>query len=175
MFTGFHELTIDEKNRLSIPASIRAALEEAGESKRLYLVPGEYKRTLVLVPEKEFDSTVRSLRQPQTGDKASRTRSLFIAAASPLLEIDKHGRVLLPNQHLVLGGIEREILMIGHFNRLVIMNREEGIRFMRVLWESRQQELDSVVAENPAELGRFWEGFGKEQLEPEGDSSSPRP
>jgi len=159
MFIGLHELTIDEKNRISIPASIRAALGVDGQGARLYLVPGEYRRTLALLPESEFKAMARALQQIPVGDKAARSRSLFFAAASQMLEVDKSGRVVLPQQSLEFAGIKRQIVLAADFNRWLIMNREEGLNFLRVLWESHSQELDAIVPENATERGKFWHGF----------------
>lgn len=174
MFIGLHELTIDQKNRINIPTSVRAGLGVDGQGTRLYLVPGEYRRTLALLPEREFVAMARALQQIPIGDKAARSRSLFFAAASQALDVDKSGRVVLPQQLLEFAGIKREIVLAADFNRWLIMNREEGLQFLKVLWDSHSQELDAVVPENATEHGRFWQGFWQGSNDAGGETP-PRP
>lgn len=131
---GFHELTIDDKNRLSIPASIRSSMDVEKDGAFFYLAPGERENTLDLFPEKYFPEYVERLHQSLKRNKDAADFETFFLSMSAPLEMDKQGRVLLPQQHLQYAGMGRQIMLTGNRDRLVMWNREEGQRFIQRTW-----------------------------------------
>ena len=56
LFTGTYDLTIDNKNRLSIPAGIRSAMDPKKDGTGFYLVPGSRRGTLGLYGDRYYEA-----------------------------------------------------------------------------------------------------------------------
>lgn len=134
MFTGVHELNIDDKHRLSIPASLRASMDPERDGANFYLAPGERERTLELFPERYFPKYVDELHASLTDSPEAADFELFFVSMSALVEVDKQGRVLLPQHQLQLAGIGRQVVLMGNRDRLVLRNREEAQSFIVDTW-----------------------------------------
>jgi MraZ protein len=134
MFIGFHELTVDDKNRLSIPSIYRAAVDPQGYGALFYLAPGEREHTLELFPKDYFSGYVERLQATLTDSPEADDFELFFLSMCALLEIDKAGRALLPQYQLQLAGIGRQVVLAGRGDRLVLCNRDEGHSFNTQTW-----------------------------------------
>ena len=73
---GTHELTIDAKNRLSIPFAIRRKLSE-DDGHSFYVVPGRRDRTLALYPEKYYERLRAELPEDESLSDDAYTCRLF--------------------------------------------------------------------------------------------------
>lgn len=162
MFVGFHELSIDDKNRISIPSSIRAQVDSERDGSRFFVAPGERERTLELFCENFFPAHVQQLRQSLGRSDDAKDFKAFFLSMSSLLETDKQGRVLLPQQHLQYAGIGKHVLLTGNGDRLIMWNREDANEFIKKGWGKYREMRRSAERENetlhPGGAGRQDEG-----------------
>lgn len=132
LFFGHHELTIDEKGRVSIPSVWRrvipitsddrqrlivkrggAAGGGGGGSKNAELVPLDtYLKTSAMVPYSIESSPEEEAKQ----------RRVFSHVWD--LEIDKAGRVVLPDKVRQLFGLNGEVTLAGRGHHMEFWNRE---------------------------------------------------
>jgi len=118
MFLGEYEHTIDDKNRLTLPARFRDAFASGvvltrGLDDCLDVYPRDDWNRLVearLAPLDPFSREARDLK-----------RFFFSAAADA--EPDKQGRVLVPPALLKHAGLEREVVVAGVHDHLEIWDR----------------------------------------------------
>jgi MraZ protein len=126
---GENDLTIDPKNRLQIPASIREKLD--GQSRLLLMVGGN--RRLWLYPKETWDKLVVS----QESHLAPGARSVAFDhknfGLAQEVEIDGQGRILLPEKHLRRTKLSREITMVGARDRLELWDRND--------WEAHVNQI----------------------------------
>jgi len=113
-FKGTYQYTLDPKNRFNIPSKMRNAF-----------VPKD-KDTVVLT--RGFDQCiyVYSLTEWQNLEAKMRTLSIMNTNTRKLIrlisgnahecELDKQGRVIIPQPLLEFGKIEKEIIIIGMLN-----------------------------------------------------------
>jgi MraZ protein len=144
VFTDRFDHTIDEKNRLAIPSSIRSSLSDQGNA-ALYLVPeGRY---LQLIPEKLFDQLSTAARAGLTvrSDLAKAKRLVFGTASR--LEPDKAGRVVIPERYMAdrknrdqysEAQLERQVTLVGVGDRVEVWNTSEFYSHLRELLAERQ-------------------------------------
>lgn len=133
-FTNAYERTIDNKGRLQIPAQIREVLESANRGRVLYLVPGSRSGTLSVYPEQEFEQMARHMdTEPIPDDDAHTFQQLFYSMAARL-DMDKQGRVGLPEAALKYAGIGQEVMLTGSGNHLDLWNRAVYEEFMKKNW-----------------------------------------
>ena len=118
MFFGEYEHTIDDKNRLTLPAKYREAL--AGG---VVLTRG-LDACLDVYARGEFESLVEQRLAPlDPFSKEARELKRFFFAAAADAELDKQGRVLVPPalaRHARLG---REVVVAGVHDHLEIWDR----------------------------------------------------
>lgn len=105
---GSYRHTLDEKNRVRIPAKIRDALNTT-----LFLVPG---RTgcLYIVTEDEMPTFVSKFTSadPFEDSELNDMATAFMSAVDELKE-DPQGRVLLKEGIKQIAGIEKEIVFVA--------------------------------------------------------------
>ena len=134
LFVGWHELTIDAKQRLAVPSEIRSQLGASGdgqtdgqsggggESGGLYAVIQEGP-TLSLYTVAGFEKRAEQLEaSPRPPEEVLAYEQMFYALASRV-ELDKQGRVRLPERLLRIAGLARDVVMIGVKDHLQIHDR----------------------------------------------------
>lgn len=139
LFTGTYELTIDSKNRLSIPAGVRSAMDPERDGSRFYLVPGSRRGTLSLYGDHYYESYSERYHAslPPAQEKED-FEDLFYSVAA-LLDVDKQGRVVLPQRLLDFAGVAGAVTLTGARDHLVLWNRRDHELFMA---ENQQRYQD---------------------------------
>jgi MraZ protein len=72
---------------------------------------------LLIYPLPDWEETERKLmRLPSLNPTAQKLRGLLMGYATDL-ELDSHGRVLIPKEHREFAGLERQAMMFGQGNK----------------------------------------------------------
>ena len=146
-FTGTYELTIDSKNRLSIPFVLRRKLSEDRDGQSFYIVPGRRRGTLALYAEKYYER----LRAHRPGDDSLSDETYayrqFEYSQSALLDPDSQGRVLIPDRLLKRAGFEKDVALIAVRDHLEIWRREDFDAFEGGMWSNYAEQRVSAVEE----------------------------
>ena len=140
MFRGIHQVSVDAKGRLSLPARLRDEFlqyEDAG----VVVTIDPMSRCLLLYPLSEWEQIQEKLdRLPSFQPQARRLQRLLVGHATDL-EIDSAGRLLLPAPLREFAKIQRKSALLGQGKKLEIWGLEE--------WESQREEyLSEVSLEN---------------------------
>lgn len=135
---GEFELTIDDKNRLLIPAEVRRTLDPQRDGEAFILVIGVNKRPW-LYPENYYQQLVSAAEQSITPEEDSLAFDLMHFAMASRLEWDKQGRVLIPDKTLRRTGIGKEVTLVGVRNHLELWNRDD--------WEAHHEALMERMSE----------------------------
>ena len=114
MFSGSHQLTIDEKGRIAIPARYRQPLAESCGG-QLMITRGP-KPCLELYPRHEFERLAHDIDSMEDREQADLLMEAFIGSASEA-EIDKQGRVLLPPILRRKIGLNGSAVLMGQLRR----------------------------------------------------------
>jgi MraZ protein len=117
MLLGEHDHTLDEKNRLTLPAKLREQLRggvvvSRGMDGCLYAYAADEWQLL--------SERIRAL-DPLSRESRMMQRHFFSGAASA--DLDKQGRMVLPAALLESAGIEREVTVAGVYDHLEIWDR----------------------------------------------------
>ena len=95
MFRGANKVTLDAKGRMAMPARYRDTLVERSEG-RLVATVDRADRCLLIYPLPDWEEIERKLmRLPTLNPQARRLQRLMVGHATDL-ELDSHGRVLVP-------------------------------------------------------------------------------
>jgi MraZ protein len=115
MLLGEYEHTIDDKNRITLPAKFRAAF--AGG----LVVTRGLESCLVAYPLSEWEGMVEAwLADLGPFSKEARRVQRFFFAGATEAELDKQGRVMLPAALIQHGGLGRNVVITGMRDHLEI-------------------------------------------------------
>ena len=123
MFIGEYRYNADAKGRISVPAKFR---DELGES---FFVTKGLDQSLFVFPQSEWDKFQEKLQSlPLTNPRARAFSRIFYSGAAEI-EMDKQGRMLIPQNLREFAGLEKELLVIGVGSRVEIWSEEAWNRY----------------------------------------------
>jgi MraZ protein len=119
LFKGEYEHTVDDKNRAFIPKKFRAGL---GES--FVICKGFFDNCLYIFSDEEFEKFSEKLEDlPYTDEDAMMVqRELYANAAD--VELDKQGRIVIPQKLRDYAKIEKEVSIVGVRTHIEIWNKQ---------------------------------------------------
>jgi MraZ protein len=134
MFLGEYRHSIDNKDRLTVPARYRELMVEGA-----YILRG-FDRNLMVLPTKAFEAISQHLDQLSFTDPLARDLRRLIFGTASRLEIDKVGRILIPDFLCQKAGLicDHEAVLVGAGNYFEIWSTEE--------WSLQQKALDEAEA-----------------------------
>ncbi len=107
MFLGRFEHSVDNKGRVSVPARFRGEL--SGE---LIITRGN-DRCLYLFTQDAWEPLAAKLNALPTGDADARNLRRAVFSAAEPVELDKQGRVMVPDHLRQYSGISDNVSIIG--------------------------------------------------------------
>lgn len=129
--TGQYAHNIDAKGRLFIPARLR---EELGQT---FHVTIGMDHCLSIYSNESWDAFMEKLRElPYSKAKALRVLSANAVDCEP----DAQGRILIPAKLREYAGLQKEVVVIGSFDRAEIWNAERWAREEAMALESGSLE-----------------------------------
>jgi MraZ protein len=115
MFRGATKVTLDDKGRMVMPTRYREQIAELAQGHLVVTVDRD--QCLLIYPLPEWEQTERRLMSlPSLNPQARRLQRLMVGYATEL-EIDGHGRMLLPPELREFAKLERHGMLIGQGNR----------------------------------------------------------
>ncbi len=146
MFRGANKVTLDSKGRLAMPARYRERIVERSAG-RLVTTVDRSDQCLLIYPLPEWEEIERKLMKlPTLNGVARRMQRLMVGHATDI-ELDSHGRVLIPPKLREYAKVTRDAILIGQGNRFELWDEAH--------WEeSREKWLTSedTAEELPPEL-----------------------
>ena len=122
MFRGATKVTLDAKGRLAIPTRYRERIAARCDGQLVCTVDRDY--CLLLYPLPDWEEIERKLiRLPSLNKQARRLQRLMVGYASEL-ELDGHGRILLPRELRDFAALERQAILIGQGNKFELWDEE---------------------------------------------------
>ena len=146
VFRGATKVTLDAKGRMVIPTRYRERLQERGDARLVVTIDRD--QCLLIYPLPDWEEIERKLmRLPTLNEHARRLQRLMVGYATDL-ELDGHGRLLLPPTLRGFAHLERNAMLIGQGNRFELWDEQR--------WEERREQWlngEESPQSLPAELG----------------------
>lgn len=142
MFIGEYNHTIDNKGRISIPSKFREELKGG------VVITRGLDNCLFLYPKKEWEKLALKLSQLPISQANTRAFSRLMLAGAWDVEVDKQGRVVVPDYLRKYATLNKKAVIAGLFNRLEIWDSAE--------WEKYKEGTEKSsgdIAEALGELG----------------------
>lgn len=129
MFTGEYEHSIDTKHRLAIPADIRSQLDPQVHGEGFYVGPGA-NGFLWIWPQRTFEQMAEALEGTLLPDEDLMEFEELLFSQSSRVEMDKVGRIRLPERLRRRYGLESGVIILGIKDHLELRPAAgwEGIR-----------------------------------------------
>ena len=120
-FSGEHNVSIDLKGRISIPATFRDELREAYKSESLFVT--RFKSGLVAYPPKRWEEICANVLAMPVGSNREANLRNRIAPAKEC-GFNAQGRIQLPQSLRSHAGLEKDVVVIGMFEKIEIWSQQ---------------------------------------------------
>ena len=137
--TGTYVRNLDDKHRLAIPKSLR---EEMGNGERVYLAPGT-ETSLVLYSETEFEAVASRFAAASSHRPDTRNYLRLFYSRAERLDVDKQGRVRIPERLVQFASLEREVVLLGVHDHAEIWDQSRWQHFL----EQNAAEFDRLATD----------------------------
>jgi MraZ protein len=138
VFVGRFEHSLDEKGRLVLPVSYRQHFAERG-----FLT--QYQRCLGLWTDDDFAQVTDRLKEKFREGLAPNSALRAFAANAVEVRVDKQGRISIPEWLREKAGLERDAVIIGVIDRIVIWVADR--------WRTESANADDDLLRVVSELG----------------------
>lgn len=140
MFTGEYNHTIDEKGRMIIPSKFREDLDGS------FVITKGIDGCLFAYAIEDWNEFENKLKGLPLTNKNARNFSRYMLGSASYVDIDKQGRILLPQTLRGFAEIDKDLTLVGVGSRFEIWSKEK--------WEANCELLDGAeLAENMEDLG----------------------
>lgn len=142
MFIGEYHYTIDDKARLAIPVKFRPNLGKGA------VVTRGIDSCLFLYSKKEWENLAQKLAKLPLSQSKTRAFSRLMLAGAMDVEIDKQGRIILPDYLRKYAEINKRVVIAGLYNRLEIWDETKWEEY-----KGKSENESSDIAEALSNLG----------------------
>ncbi len=138
LLTGKYEHSIDAKQRLAIPAKIRAGLDPKREGETFYVIEGP-NGGIWLWPQRTFERMAGEIEETLAPATELMDFDEVTFPDARQVEIDSAGRIRLPEGMLAEAGISSRVVILGMRDHLEVWDPDR--------WETRRREKAAKRAE----------------------------
>ena len=142
MFICEYSHNLDDKGRLAIPAKFRAALKKGA------VVTRGLDSCLFLYTRSEWQKLAQKLAALPISQANSRAFARLMLAGAMDVEVDKQGRVILPEYLRQFAGLKKSTVIAGLYSRLEIWDETKW-----AMYKGQTEAESGSIAERMAELG----------------------
>lgn len=137
MFIGEYSHNIDDKGRLAIPSKFRKELQKGA------VVTRGLDNCLFLYTHTEWEKLAIKLAQLPIAQAKSRAFARLMLAGAMDVEIDKQGRVIVPEYLRQYAGVQKKVVIAGLYDRLEIWDENTWSTY-----KSDTEKNSADIAEN---------------------------
>ncbi len=144
MFIGEFTHTVDTKNRIAVPSKFR---NELGEK---MIITRGLDACLFAYPVRVWEKMAEKLSAFPIGDASARSFVRLLLAGATDTEVDKQGRIVLPEYLRSYAGVKKTVIVAGLYDRIEIWDEKRW----NVYKTKAEKDTDSV-AQKLGELGLY--------------------
>ena len=144
MFIGEYSHSIDSKKRLAVPAKFR------NELKNKIVVTRGLDKCLFIYPMKVWGDLANKLGNLPVGESGTRSFTRLMLAGAVDVEVDKQGRILIPDYLKKYAGFQKNVVIAGLYNRLEIWDEKKWNEYKK-----NAEKNSDEIAEQLGKLGVY--------------------
>ncbi|MBU0597717.1 division/cell wall cluster transcriptional repressor MraZ [Patescibacteria group bacterium] len=142
MFIGEYSHTIDEKGRLAVPVKFRGDLSKGA------VVTRGLDNCLFIYPQKDWEALADKLSKLPISKANTRAFARLMLAGAMDCDIDRQGRIVLPDYLRKYALIKKKAVVAGLYNRLEIWDEAAWNKY-----KEGTEKRGSEIAEALDDLG----------------------
>jgi MraZ protein len=139
VFRGATQITVDAKGRLAIPTRYRERIAARCGGQLVVTVDKDYCLLVYPFPDWE-DIEQKLIALPSLNKQARRLQRLMVGYATEI-EMDGHGRILLPRELREFAGLGKQAILLGQGNKFELWD-EERWNEKRDAWLNDEDDMD---------------------------------
>ncbi len=129
MFMGEYHPSLDEKGRVAIPVKLRKAFGDEALIDKLVITHG-FDKCIMAFREEDWKEYVEKKLVPLSqADPKNRMRLRFLMGGATECELDRQGRIIIPAYLKEYAEIEKEITLLGLYNKIEVWASEVYARY----------------------------------------------
>jgi MraZ protein len=144
MFRGATKVTLDDKGRMVMPTRYRERLREQAQGRVVVTVDRD--QCLLIYPLPEWEQIERKLMALPTLHAQSRRLQRLMVGHATDLELDGHGRLLLPPELREFAGLARHAMLVGQGGRFELWDEARWTE-RRDFWLKSEESTTDLPAE----------------------------
>ena len=121
-FIGEFECKLDAKGRLMLPSSLRKQLDPAAEES--FVMNRGFEKCLVLYPKNDWKYISEEVNKLNQYVKKNREFIRYFYRGATELGLDGTGRLLFPKRLMEYAGVQKEVVLFAHGNRIEIWDKK---------------------------------------------------
>ncbi|HLJ97492.1 MAG TPA: division/cell wall cluster transcriptional repressor MraZ [Gemmataceae bacterium] len=126
LLTGTHPRSLDDKKRMALPRRVREQLEEP---ETLFVTPGP-DQCLWLYTKAGLEQLAAKLDQAPATDAEARVFRRLYFAQTEAVDVDRSGRVLIPERLVQFAGLRHEVVLIGVRDHLELWDAQRWQQYL---------------------------------------------
>ena len=142
MFIGEYHHSVDDKGRMAIPAKFRAILKQGA------VVTKGLDNCLVIYPKDEWAKLAEKLSSLPISQANTRAFARLMLAGAMDIELDKQGRMIIPEYLRSFAALSKKVVIAGLYNRLELWEEKKW-----EVYRSNTEKASSEIAEQLGDLG----------------------
>lgn len=142
MFIGEYSHSLDDKGRLAVPKKFRAALAKGA------VVTRGLDNCLFLYTKTEWAKLAEKLANLPFAQANTRAFARLMLAGAMDVEVDKQGRIIVPEYLRGFAGLKKDLVVAGLYNRLELWDAEKWGEYTK-----RTEAESTNIAEQMSQLG----------------------
>ncbi|MDO8425679.1 MAG: division/cell wall cluster transcriptional repressor MraZ [bacterium] len=123
MFIGEYRHSIDAKGRLAVPTKYRKQLEKGA------VVTRGLDRCLTIYPAESWKELAGKLASLPISKSNPRSFARFLLAGAMDVELDKQGRIIIPEYLRQFAGVAKSVVVAGLYDRLEVWDADAWERY----------------------------------------------
>ena len=133
-FFGRYEHSLDPKGRVILPAKFRAAFDSGG------FLTQFHDRCLALWTPDEFETQMRGMQESQELGREQRNLARVWASGSAEVDVDKQGRMPIPQHLREFARLDGDVLVIGAIDRVELWSPAQ--------WAAKVEPSEGLLTED---------------------------
>jgi MraZ protein len=140
MFMGEFQHSLDDKGRLIVPAKFR---EDLGEK---FIVTRGLDNCLFVYPRTQWKILEDKIKELPTSHADTRAFVRLFFSGAVEAELDKQGRIVIPQHLREHARIERDVYVIGVSTKVEIWSREAWEKYSSQAQQSYENIAETIVS-----------------------------
>jgi len=139
MFIGEYKYNLDDKNRLALPSKFRALFTSGA------VITKGLDNCLFIYTDKEWKKLADKLASLPFSQAKSRAFSRMMLAGAMDVNLDKQGRIILPDYLKGFASLDKKVVVAGLYNRLEVWDEKMWSKYQRTSEKDSNQIAEGLV------------------------------